>query len=313
MPSPKDGEDTAELQRSQDVSAGTGEASYEEELQRTEAQVLQARIVFLSIAFIAAVTSAIMGVTAWQATNSLTVEVDDISSWADAGSLLLNIVIERLKIKLKTRRSVLIADFIGGFLSLATLMGVALFGVVNALKRSEQDHHQGNNLKQPGFMLFYNCVSLGLDIIALIAFCGLRDKMEPPELNLDDRLNVISGLVHMLVDLARAVSVMGTTIYMFYVVSRTDETPWEKLSEKIHGDVFGSFLVCTCVLICVMMLMCSSARTLWELTKDEEEAKALSDDEQGRPHAQASKLGPGAKASRDYGASSNYGAISDSR
>lgn len=298
----------------QGTSAGTGEQSLEEEVLRAEEQVLKARIVFLSVALVAALTSAIMGITAWQATNSLTVEVDDISSFADAASLLLNIIIERLKVKLKTRRSVLIADFVGGFVSLATLMGVALFGVVNALKRNEQDHQQGNQISNPRFMLFYNIISLGLDALALVAFCGLKNRMEPPELNPDDKLNVVSGLVHMMVDLARGLSVTGTSIYMLYVVSKTDETPWQKLSEKIHGDVFGSFLVCTCVLICVLLLMWSSARTLYALMSEEdEEEKSLSDNDKGRKsidHGVAfSKLS--STTSRGRG-SRDYGSVSDS-
>lgn len=299
MPFPQDGGDEREpLVR--DFSAGTGEASHEEVLQQAEAQVLRARIIFLSISFFSALVSAVMGIAAWKVTNSLTVEVDDVSSWADAASLMINIGFEHTKAKLTTRRGVLIADFAGGFVSLAMLLGVAMFGVANALQRREGDHKASNNLQQPFFMLLYNIASLVLDFIAIFAYLALRSRMEPEEVVPDDKLNVVSGLMHMMVDLARGLSVTGTTIYMLYIANRTDETPWQKLSEKIHGDVFGSFLVCTCVLICVFMLMTGSAKTLQSLMLEDEteEGKAASDHEQGQPGRRLSKLG---RPSRDYG------------
>merc|ERR1719160_2294010 len=101
MPVPKNESGTEDLGTSfvHDLSAGTGEASAEEAVKQMEARVLHARIIFLIIALIAALVSAAMGIIVFKATNSLTIEVDDISSWADALSLLVNIIVEYTKVR----------------------------------------------------------------------------------------------------------------------------------------------------------------------------------------------------------------------
>merc|ERR1719428_1444280 len=97
--------------------------------------VSRARIRFLAVALVNTIAPALVGVIVYHVTHSLTIEVDFASASCDALSLLLNIVVEYLKSGAESK-SVLLLDFAGGFISMALLIGVAIFGVLNATNRA---------------------------------------------------------------------------------------------------------------------------------------------------------------------------------
>lgn len=227
-----------------------------------------ARIRFLVVALCNTIAPALVGIIVYHVTHSLTIEVDFASASCDALSLLLNIVVEYIKHG-ASHRSVLLLDFGGGFLSMALLFGVAIFGVLNATSRVLNPMDEREKVEHVGLMLFYNCFSLVLDVFTLTFWWRSRDLFMPSGINQPtDSLNVNSGLLHALVDFMRGLSVTGTSFWMIYI-SLKGEAPWMDLKDKVHGDVFGSFLLCACVLVSAAFLLKESIQTLAKICANE--------------------------------------------
>lgn len=243
--------------------------------------VSRARIRFLAVALCNTIAPALVGVIVYHVTHSLTIEVDFASASCDALSLLLNIVVEYLKSGAASSKSVLLLDFGGGFISMALLIGVAIFGVLNATNRALNPVDESERVDHIGLMLFYNCFSLALDMFTLVFWWKSKDLFCGAHGQTSDQLNVNSGLLHSIVDFMRGLSVTGTSFWMIYVNLKA-ETPWAELKDKVHGDVFGSFLLCACVLVSAAFLLKESIDTLRKICapdafKVESTSKAMLD------------------------------------
>lgn len=229
-----------------------------------DSAVSRTRIRFLAMALINTILPALVGIMVYHVTHSLTIEVDFASAACDALSLFLNIVVEYLKHGTASGKMVLLLDFGGGFVSMALLFGVAVFGVLNATNRAfnpiRGDEHV--DYDHVGLMVLYNCFSLLLDCCTLVFWWRSRDLLMPPGNDQQsDQLNVNSGLLHSIVDFMRGLSVTGTSFWMVYINLKR-ETPWMELKEKVHVDVFGSFLLCACVIVSAAFLLKESIETL---------------------------------------------------
>jgi Co/Zn/Cd efflux system component len=222
--------------------------------------ISKARIRFLAVALCNTVAPALVGLIVYHVTHSLTIEVDFASASCDALSLLLNIIVEYMKNKAASNRLVLVLDFGGGFISMALLVGVAVFGVLNATNKVINPVDESERVEHVGLMLFYNSFSVALDIFTLVYWWQSRSLLMPPG-SRSDQLNVNSGLLHSIVDFMRGIAVTGTSFWMIYINFKA-ETPWNELKDKVHGDVFGSFLLCACVLFSAAFLLKESIDTL---------------------------------------------------
>lgn len=235
--------------------------------------VSRARIRFLAVALCNTVLPAFVGIIVYHVTHSLTIEVDFASSSCAALSLILNITVEFLKKGQCNRgghsgKSVLLLDFAGGFISMALLLGVAIFGVRNATNRvAKMD--ESERVGHVGLMLVYNCFSVLLDMFTLAFWWKSRDLLSPPTTRQrQDQLNVNSGLLLSIVDFMRGLSVTGTSFWMLYI-NMKGETALMELKDKVRGDVFGSFLLCACVLISASFLLKESIDTLHRIVTND--------------------------------------------
>lgn len=228
--------------------------------------IRQVRIRFLFVALCATLLPALSGVMVYYATNSLTVEVDFLSCGSDVISFALNILIEYAKMSMREERCILLLDFLGGFVSCMLLLCVAFFGVLDAMSRANfaSENMGSNRVVHQDLMLFYNFFCLTLDILAVAFLFRLREMMNPGGRSGRDQLNVTSGVMHTVVDFLRTMFVTGTTFWMFYVSSK-HETPWAEFSQKVNGDVFGSFLLCACVVLSAAFLIRESLKTLMKI------------------------------------------------
>jgi len=228
--------------------------------------VSRARIRFLAVALCNTILPALVGIIVYHVTHSLTIEVDFASAACAALSLILNILVEFLKKGQCHRegysgKSVLLLDFGGGFISMALLLGVAIFGVRNAASRVRQ-MDESERVGHVGLMLVYNCFSVLLDMFTLAFWWKSRDLLSPMTVRQrHDQLNVNSGLLLSIVDFMRGLSVTGTSFWMLYI-NMKGETGWIELQDKVRGDVFGSFLLCACILISASFLLKESIDTL---------------------------------------------------
>jgi len=269
MPGRKTTKPTQEAPNPATKSIGASKISNAQALSDPDMVISRARIRFLAVALCNTIAPAMVGIIVYHVTHSLTIEVDFASASCDALSLLLNIIVEYIKNGAASHRSVLLLDFGGGFVSMALLFGVAIFGVLNATTRVLNPVNEKEKVEHVGLMLFYNCFSLALDIFTLSFWWRSRDLLMPSGINQPaDQLNVNSGLLHALVDFMRGLSVAGTSFWMIYI-NLKGEAPWMDLKDKVHGDIFGSFLLCACVLVSAAFLLKESIETLRKICANE--------------------------------------------
>lgn len=243
-------------------SGNTYQAENTDPLIECNEVISKARIRFLAVALCNTVAPALVGLIVYHVTHSLTIEVDFASAACDALSLLLNIIVEYMKSGAASRKTILVLDFGGGFISMALLVGVAVFGVLNATNKVLNPVSYNERVEHVGLMLFYNCFSLALDLFTLVYWWKSKDILMPKGGGQrSDQLNVNSGLLHAVVDFMRGLTVTCTSFWMLYINFKA-ETPWNELRDKVHGDVFGSFLLCACVLFSAAFLLKESIDTL---------------------------------------------------
>lgn len=242
--------------------------------------VFNARMQFLFTALVSSLLAALCGMAVFYQTNSLTVQIDTFSAGADFLSVLCNILIEVAKASTHGEQRILALDLVGACLSLLMLLGVAVFGVIHAKMRSDTPYSLESHVGSFKPMLAYNFVTLASGIVTLSVWYKLSSRMNRSQGNHQDWMNVLSGLVHILVDFVGNMVLICTTCWLLYVSSKPEDH-WTRTPQLVRGDVFGSLLLCVCVTTSAVIMIVQSIETLRRLAavaefSDPELAKACS-------------------------------------
>jgi len=213
------------------------------------------RIAYLSLNFSFIVANLILGFMVYESTKSLTVEVDFLSFGCEVLAVIINIAIEVVKRQSPRLRTIMKLDLVGGISSLALLFMVGVFGVWSAIATSARLAEGGSSTpaSNPGEILQFSSFSLCLSVVNLSVFVYLKGQMLPEDGDVNDQLNILSNLAHSLVDFVTNFAVLGTSLWLQYGVP--EENWFEMRKHKVWVDVFGSFMVCACILVSICWLM----------------------------------------------------------
>jgi len=211
---------------------------------RTYAQ--EARVEFLATNFTILLINAMAGRVVYHQTNSLTMEIDFVTFGIDLLALSINIAVEISKRKMEKSQNIFIVDLIGCFISLTFLIVVAVWGLIQSLKR-ERDAERGttseDQVDHVGTMFIYSLFSLALSAVTMSVFWLRKDVMYPDGFGEEDRLNTVSSMAHTIVDFCGTLAVFGTSTIMIHEESQGGAR-WRKFQDVVQADVYGSMLIC---------------------------------------------------------------------
>jgi len=231
-------------------------------LQFADKPTLKARLVYLSSNLFLMILSLLYGFWVWESTDSLTIEVDLLSIGCTLTAILINIVVEVIKPRLSTTRGVVMIDLVGGLLSLALLLCVGIMGVLDAMQSTKDlKEHKGSSTRHLEKLLRYGAFALCLSGANLSIFGCLHNLMLPKEGDVHDQLNILSSLAHAVIDLVSNFAVFGTSVWLQYFMPQ-DKGWMEMREQKMWVDIFGSFMVCTCILISICFLFRDVAKSI---------------------------------------------------
>jgi len=218
-------------------------------------EVLQTRLTYLAFNLAFVVFDIVVGYLVYQQTRSLTMEVDVLGFSCEILAVTVNIIIELVKQQAPNLKKVMMLDLIGGLSSLALLVVIGFFGVYNTIAKARG--LENGSIEMPAThlkdMVEYSMVSLLLSAINLSIFQWFKAKMLPAEGYLPDQLNMLSNLAHSIVDFVTNFTVLGTSLWLRFGVRQES---WSKMRKfKVMIDVFGSFMVCACILVSICWLL----------------------------------------------------------
>lgn len=262
-----------------------------------EEPTVMARLTYFSFNLTFILLNLLGGYYVYESTKSLTIEVDFMSFGCEVLAVLINIIIEVVKRRQKSPKSVLWLDLLGGLSSLALLIAVGMFGVIAAVYTEEalEDNKAPPAASHLNQMVKFSTFSLTLSVINLSIFGSLKDQMLPHGGAVHDQLNLMSNLAHSLVDFVTNFAVLGTSLWLKYGVK--EESWMEMRKHKVWVDVFGSFMVCACILVSILWLM----RDVFHCVSWIRELEA--------EEASGKKLEDGGNLKKKVGEAPNYGAV----
>jgi len=202
------------------------------------------RAKFFMVSAISMVIVAILGAHIMGKTDSDMVMIDVWDMLADIAGLSLSFLIERFKQQairnrhqidpLQSRRSVLFFDVCGGLVSFLLLLIVVVTGTyVSAEKVYDPVFDM---VHRRWLVLSYSLLSMCGDAVPLIYFRHTISSVAGEDAN---KLNILSGVLHMAIDLLRALVTFVTGIYMLLDPQRLDDN---------MADGIGAAMICILVL-----------------------------------------------------------------
>lgn len=216
-----------------------------------------ARLTYLSFNLSFIMLNLLAGYYVYETTKSLTLEVDLLAFGCEVLAVSINIAIEVAKRKSMRPRSIMVLDLVGGLASLSLLIVVGVFGVWSAISTTEELNDNKRRSPEPAShlsqMLQFSTFSLCLSVLNLSIFAKLQEKMLPADGDVHDQLNLLSNLAHSLVDFVTNFAVLGTSLWLKYGIA--PDTWLEMRKHKVLVDVFGSFIVCACILVSIVWLL----------------------------------------------------------
>lgn len=237
----------------------------------------EARIEFLAVNFTILLINAMAGRVVYHQTNSLTMEIDFVTFGIDLFALLINIFVELSKRKAASERSIFILDLVGCFISLSLLIVVAVWGVMESVKRGEVDEagkvSPEDKVDHISTMFMYSCFSLALSAVTMGVFWLRRHVMYPDGFGQEDRLNTVSSIAHTFVDLWGTLAVFGTSLTMMREESQGG-VRWNKFQDLAQADTYGSALICFVTFMCSVFLIreaIKETKTFLSLEEEEED------------------------------------------
>lgn len=234
---------------------------------------VKARLVFLFSNLMLMILSLLYGYWVWEDTQSLTIEVDLLSLGCTMTAIMINIAVEVVKPRLGSTRGVVIADLVGGLLSLTLLIVVGVMGVMDAMQASEDlKEHKASPTRHLEKLLRYGAFALCLSIANLSIFASLHNLLLPKDGDVHDQLNVLSNLAHSCIDFISNFAVFGASVWLQYGVPSKEMTWREMRENRMWVDIFGSFMIVACILISVCILSREIAHSIaWVRANPERE------------------------------------------
>lgn len=237
------------------------------------------RFNFLLISCICMGVVGICGILINTSTHSDMVLVDILDMCADVFGLLLSMKIEMMKRgfiesrtkgnELKNRADVLMADAIGGLVSFSLLLSIVVVGAlvsVSDIQRADLQEIQVRNRK---WILMYAFISIVGDVIPLTWFFKNTSSAVARDQD-SNKLNILSGLLHIGIDCLRAVVTFATTLIMLF-------TPTSKVMDT-EVDGYGSLCICILVLSSAVWVGHEAAVSFQEVHSLNEEGQRLEPD-----------------------------------
>lgn len=218
-------------------------------------EVSNTRLTYLAFNMTFIVFDLVVGYFVYQQTRSLTMEVDFLGFSCEIMALTINIAIELVKRTAPKMKTVMVLDLVGGLSSLALLVAIGFFGLYNTIATAHGLENGSIELPATHLkdMVEYSIVSLMLSVVNLSMFQWFKEKMLPADGDMRDQLNMLSNLAHSVVDFVTNFTVFGTSLWLRYGVRQES---WSKMRKfKVMIDVFGSFMVCACILVSVCWLL----------------------------------------------------------
>lgn len=271
----------------------------------TQHLVVKARLLYLALNLMLIILCILCAIVVFGLTHSLTIELDSITLVCDALAVLINMVVELMKRRTTDIRSVLIFDLVGCLASLALLVGVAIFGLYDAVGR-EADSDSGKivpRVRHLNLMIIYSSFSLLTTVLTLTAFQYWYDDMLPQNGCVHDRLNLHSSLAHTVVDFITSAVVVGTSIFQVWTAQEdkvSHQPAFEEAKDRVRVDVIGSFGVVACILVCVAVLVKEVQASMRHIRELPERPTSIEES----PLAGSSKASPGPP-----GPKKSYGAV----
>eukprot|EP00929_Paragymnodinium_shiwhaense_P013957 TRINITY_DN121811_c0_g1_i1.p1 TRINITY_DN121811_c0_g1~~TRINITY_DN121811_c0_g1_i1.p1 ORF type:complete len:412 (+),score=72.55 TRINITY_DN121811_c0_g1_i1:132-1367(+) len=243
-------------------STGGCASMSEENSDQAEAARFQARMRFFFVTLVATCVPMLFGIIVYPETNSLTVEMDTINALLDLVSVLLNMGVEVFKHRATDKTIILKLDMLGCGSSLMLLVSAGIFGLMRAVPRAEVPTAPASHVGHFGLMVAYNLVGLLCGAMTSLFWLLTHHEMEEARSadGRGDELNVLSSLMHLLVALAMDVTVFLTSMWMMYVTQK-GEVGGKLDVDAAEGDVVGSVVLCTCILLSAAILVKESIQT----------------------------------------------------
>merc|ERR1712194_319034 len=176
-------------------------------------------------------------------------------------ALVVSIAVEFMKTRVQTARTVLILDLVGCVVSVILLVGVAVFGIVDAVYRTKGA--QSERVSHLEDMILFSACSFSVDIITLGFYWGLKKWMlqgDSGEKKADE-LNVLSSLLHLITDLGSSMVILVTAVVMKYG-NFSGESWWEAIAHKVAIDSSGAVVVCICLVVAIVMFQQDAAKSI---------------------------------------------------
>mmetsp|Transcript_41987 Transcript_41987/g.96417 ORF Transcript_41987/g.96417 Transcript_41987/m.96417 type:complete len:416 (-) Transcript_41987:31-1278(-) len=236
--------------------------------------VFLVRVQFLTASLALNLIPVTVGLAVYKLSNSLVVELDAVTALTDVFALLVNIAVECSKRKATAARQILCLDLTGAGISLLLLVTIAVYGVMQAIDRYSKPTASGSDVHHLGYMCCYNMLAVACDGLTLVIWFCMRHGMSVAgEESTRDQLNTFSSLMHSCVNMVQDVSVTTAILCIWYVSTRSGESRKLQQLDTVAGDVFGSALVCFCVLISAAFMLRESVSVVqkfWSLQAAED-------------------------------------------
>jgi len=226
-----------------------------------DASTSRFRLVYLTLNISANILMMGFGFIVYERTNSLSVMIDWLGGSVTLLALVVSIAVEFMKTRVQTARTVLILDLVGCVVSVVLLVGVAVFGIVDAVYRTKgAQSERVSHLKD---MILFSACSFSVDIITLCFYWGLKKWMlqgDSGEKKADE-LNVLSSLLHLITDLGSSMVILVTAVAMQYG-NFSGESWWEAIAHKVAIDSSGAVVVCICLAVAIVMFQQDAAKSI---------------------------------------------------
>merc|ERR1712085_45564 len=139
----------------------------------------------------------------------------------------------------------------------ALLLGITIFGLVDAIYRTEEV--QAEHVSNLQAMVIYSSASMVCDFIILFAYGFMKERMSPGVAQ--DELNMMSSLLHVASDFLVGAAVFGTAIWLRHANFNGEDlkdVAWHKTAI----DAVGACVVCAFILVAVVFCQQHARETL---------------------------------------------------
>jgi len=224
------------------------------------------RLVYLGWNLFSQIICLVAGILVYQATNSLTVQLNFLGNLCNAVAVLINISAEVVKTQSTSVRTILVVDLTGCALSLMLLLGVATLGIVEAVIRTTGVDEQ-TQLAHKSEMLLYGSSALALGFVDLGLFLLLKNRMLPQKDQMHDNLNMLSCLLHVIADQFGDFIVVVTSVCLRLATNLEGDTWAMGRQRKAVIDMVGAGFELLFILVLVFWLVQDAMATKHRLQK----------------------------------------------